>query len=170
MRPAPACNPLMKLIFLIFVFFVFGCNHPNDKADKGHRTRYPKDSADYKLIKCNIYIGKDGSLYDKKIKADKSVSGHISSVFFYKYLDKHYDDSIVQILLDSIIDIDSYVCFDSSSYSKDKNRCYYHYDNSDGGFRCILDKADPATFNAVKNKTYDAEDKKYKYKNGDILF
>lgn len=132
-------------------------------------TKYPKDSADYKLVKGNLYIGKDGALYDKKIQVVKSDSSYCYSAFYYKYIDKHYDDSIVQIPLDSIIDINSYVAFDSSSYSKDKYKCYFHYDNSDGGFRSIIDKADPITFTSVKNRNYDAEDKNHKYKRGKIV-
>ncbi len=131
-------------------------------------TKYPKDSADYKLVKGNLYIGKDGAFYDQKTEVYQD-SCYCYSVFYYKYIDKQYDDSIVQIPLNSIIDINSYVSFDSSSYSKDKYKCYYYFDNSDGGFRSIIDKADPATFVAVKNNKYDAEDKNHKYKRGNAI-
>lgn len=160
----------MKLLLFILSVFILGCNKPTDQSDHtACLTKFPGDNNSYKLLKHNLYIGKDGMLYDKKIKIDKSDPSYCYSVFYYKYIDIHYNDSIVQIPLDSIIDINTYIAFDSSVYSRDKYHCYYFYNNSDGGFRFIIDNADPATFAVVKNTEFDAEDKNHKYKCGEIV-
>lgn len=193
---------IISTSFLIAFSF---CGRQSDETlkDKDNQnsclTKYPKDSADYKFIKCNFYIGKDGELYKKKIEIDKFDPPYCNSVFFDKYFHKHYDDSIVDIPLSSIIDINSYTCFDSSSYSKDKSKCFYYYDNSDGGFINIIDTADvktfqplsyswwakdknfvyyrggivigadPISFKLINDKTTEALDKNHKYRDGEII-
>jgi hypothetical protein len=147
--------------------FLIACNNRQDKKEVEYcLTKYPKDSADYTLIKCSFYKGKDGSIYEKKVEVDKFSPPYCYLVTFDKYVNKYYEDSIVQIPLDSIIDIQSFVCFDSSAYSKDKAKCYYYYDNSDGGFRQIIPDADIKTFQSLKYHWW-AADKDYVYYRGD---
>jgi hypothetical protein len=157
---------LFYISFLLSLFLI-ACNSHQDKKEVEYcLTKYPKDSADYTLIKGSFYKGKDGSIYEKKIEVDKFTPPYCYLVTFDKYINKFYEDSVVQIPLDSIIDIRSFVCFDSSSYSKDKARCYYYYDNSDGGFRQTIPDADIPTFKSLKYHWW-AADKDYVYYRGD---
>ncbi len=119
-------------------------------------------------MKCNFYIGKDGALYKKKIRVDKYSPPYCDEVFFDKFIQKDSGDTIIQIPLDSVIDIDSYVCFDSSCYSKDKNKCYYYFDDSDGGFLSVIDTADVATFKKLRAYNW-AIDKNFVYYYGNII-
>jgi hypothetical protein len=111
----------------------------------------PNDSADYKHIKYDFYLSKSGQLCERKIEADgrDTVCNCNFTAFYDSMFVARYEDGGVKKFykpLNLFVDINSYVQLDSTNYSKDKNRVFYYYDNSEGGYRVIVDKADPKTF------------------------
>lgn len=171
----------MKVSYIILLSLMItilsSCNnHKTSTANKNiskEKTyaKEPKDSADFKHIKYNFYKGKDGQLYERKLVFAGDNRDTICNCDFMVIYDNKIlidlNDATIQSTLDSIIDINSFIEIDSSNYSKDKNRVYYFYHNSDGGNRVVVYNADTKTFKIVKYRKWDAEDKKNKYLNGD---
>ncbi len=69
---------------------------------------------------------------------------------FEVYYDSNFSiftgDTTIRKPLSSLVDVSSFNQLDSTEYSKDKNRVYYFYDNSDGGNRNVVLGADPKSF------------------------
>jgi hypothetical protein len=70
-----------------------------------------------------------------------------------------HGDERTPLPLGRIVDVATYQEFDHSLFSKDKNRVYYSYYTSAGGFRVIVNGANPATFRASPDLSYGFDDK-----------
>jgi len=109
--------------------------------------REPNDSASYKHLKYNFYLSVSGQLCEKKLVSAKNTDCNCLFEVYYDSLFKVYaDDTLIEIPLNKIVDITSFVEIDSTEFSKDKDNVYHFYSNSDGGNRTIVKKADPSTF------------------------
>jgi hypothetical protein len=64
------------------------------------------------------------------------------------------DSVLIELPLSTTIDLATYQEVGNSMFSKDKNRVYYFYANSGGGFRIIVNGADPTTFRASPDYQY----------------
>jgi hypothetical protein len=107
----------------------------------------PNDSADYKHIKYGFYLSKTGQLCERKVAAAKGTNCNCLFQVYYDSTFKIYTgDTIIEKSLSNLVDINSFVWLDSSNYSKDKSKVFYFHNNSDGGIRFVVDKADPKTF------------------------
>jgi len=61
---------------------------------------------------------------------------------------------MVELPLATTLDPATYEELENSMFSKDKNRVYCSYANSGGGFRCVVNGADPTTFRASPDYQY----------------
>ncbi|HEX7846931.1 MAG TPA: DKNYY domain-containing protein [Chitinophagaceae bacterium] len=141
----------MKLVFISVILLVFGSCLSPSKKNRGVVSllyaKEPIDSADYKHLKNDFYIGKDSDLYERKLALARDSNCNCQfEVFYDKFIFVHKNDSIIKTPLGSIIDINSFTIIDSTEFAKDKNRVYYFHGNSDGGNRVIVVGADPASF------------------------
>ncbi len=170
----------MKTYFLTIYILLFSlflsCNNLNEKDKavvkqniKIVYAKEPNDSADYKLLKNNFYLHKNGQLCERKLAfaRDKSCNCNFE-VYYDSTLTIYLNDSTFERPLNTILDIKSFTCFNSSEYSKDKNRVYYFYGNSDGGNRVIVHKADPLSFKSLCEYRWGI-DKNYVFYKGDII-
>lgn len=168
-----SCNCLylryMKPVAILFsIFLLYACNAGKNNSEHYCRTHEPADSADYKHSKCGFYTGKNGKLYERKVQVDKSDSNYCYAAFYDEYMTFYAGDNFYPKELDSVIDLETYTCIDSSCYAKDKNNCYYYYDNSDGGFRFVVTDADPATFRKLKGYHWAADSKRVYYRGNPV--
>lgn len=117
------------------------------KAQDEVYAKEPGDSSSYKHIKYDFYLSKTGQLCERKLVSAKGTGCNCLFEVYYDSIFKIYtDDTIIEKALNTIVDINSLVWVDSTGFSKDKNKVFYFHDNSDGGARFVVDKADPATF------------------------
>jgi hypothetical protein len=117
------------------------------KADNHVYEREPNDSADYKHIKYRFYLSKTGQLCEKKFDFAKNTNCNCLYQAYYDSIVKIYTgDTMIEKPLNTIVDINSLVQIDSTQFSKDRNKVFYFYENSDGGIREVIDEADPTTF------------------------
>ena len=75
---------------------------------------------------------------------------------------------VIKKPLNTIVDIKSFVWLDSTQYSKDKNKVFYFFGNSDGGSRSIVDNADPFTFKRLCEYRWGV-DKNHVFYQGNIV-
>lgn len=147
----------MKTLFLItfLLFFAIFSSCSNQKIKNTQPTnanieadvKEPKDSSNYNHIKFDFYLSKTGQLCERKLAYAKGTNCNCLFEAYYDSTFKIYtEDSIIEKPLSTIIEINSFVLVDSTEFSKDVNKVYYFYSNSDGGSRGIVTKADPATF------------------------
>lgn len=111
--------------------------------------REPCDSASYRHIKYDFFRSSTGQLCERKLMlaSDRDSSCKCEFIVYYDTAFRIYrHDSLYEVPLGLIIDLDSYEVLGSSNYSKDNNRVYYFHANSDGGIRTIIEGADPKTF------------------------
>lgn len=147
-------NTFPSTIIVIFFTAFFSCNSLSKtekviaKPDKAFVfAKEPNDSADYKLLKYNFYLGKEGQLCERKLTMTRDSSCNCEfEVYYDSTFSIYINDTTLEKPLKTIVDINSFVWLDSTEYSKDKNKVFYFYHNSDGGHRAIVDKADPLTF------------------------
>jgi len=129
----------------------------------------PNDSADYKHIKYDFYLSKTGQLCERKLAAAKGSNCNCLYEVYYDSTFKIYTgDTIIEKPLNNLVDINSFVWLDSSGYSKDESKVFYFYNNSDGGIRFVVDKADPKTFKRLC-EYYWGIDNKHVFYRGNIL-
>jgi DKNYY family len=159
---------MKQVIFLIFL--IFGACESKKTSSIGCKDKKsicnPLDSADYTHIISNIYRGRNGSLYEKKLS--DTYHDEQNCCQFTARFDSTLGYEEERQSLDKIIDINSFVDIDSSSYSKDKGHVYGYSNNSNGGFRYIVEEADPLTFRRLADYRW-AKDKNFVYCNGMVL-
>lgn len=151
------------------------CNNSNTAKVTAKSTtvfvdvKEPNDSADYKLLKYNFYLNKEGQLFERKLAMARDSSCNCEFEVYYDSTFSIYtDDTTLKMPLNKIVDINSFVWVDSTEYSKDKNKVFYFHGNSDGGNRVIVDKADPLTFRRLCEYRWGI-DKNYVFYKGDIV-
>lgn len=115
------------------------------------------DNARFQRVKYNFYRDKTGQLFEQKhyVEGEGAVFGtrYDSTAVLIK------DSDRVEVPLAAIVDLATYQELGSSLFSKDKNRVYYFYCTSGGGFRVIVNGANPATFRASPDYQYGFDDK-----------
>lgn len=138
----------ISLTFLAALCACTGTDKPAIKSNTAYvYAKEPNDSASYKHLKYDFYLSKDGQLCERKLASAGNTDCHCNFEVYYDSTYSIYtDDTIIEKALNTIVDINSFVWIDSTAFSKDKNNVYYFHDNSDGGNRVIVNKADPATF------------------------
>jgi hypothetical protein len=131
--------------------------------------REPNDSSEYKLLKYRFYLSKGGRLCERKLAFAKGTDCNcLFKVYYDSVFLIHSNDTVQATQLDKIVDINSFVWLDSTEYSKDKNKVFYFHNNSDGGNRVIVDKADPLTFKRLCEYRWGI-DKNYVFYKSDIV-
>jgi hypothetical protein len=147
MRTFPAT--ITTVIILTFL----SCH--NQQAEKRNKkrdfsevyAREPNDSADYKHIKYDFYLSKTGQLCERKLAMARDSSCNCEfEVYYDSTISFFIGDTTIHKPLSSIVDINTFVWLDSTEYSKDKDRVYYFFGNSDGGNRSVVEGADSRTF------------------------
>jgi len=169
-------NNIPAALSLTFLMAVYACSSPTgtdpviNKIDAAIvYAKEPNDSASYKHLKYDFYVGKDGQLYERKRVLARDTACHCEFELYYDSTFPIYNgDTPIHKPLQSIVDIDSFVWLDSTEYSKDKNNVYYFFGNSDGGTRVIVDKADPATFKRLGEYRWGI-DKNHVFYQGEML-
>jgi hypothetical protein len=161
---------------MVFGAVFYSCN--NDKKSKQDEVnkivtevyaKEPNDSSSYTHLKYDFYISKTGKLCERKLASAKGTNCNCLFEVYYDSTYKVYiDDTIIERPLDEIVDIDSFEWIDSSDYSKDKNKVFYFYSNSDGGIRFVIDMADPKSFRRLCEYRWGIDDN-YVFYRGDIL-
>jgi hypothetical protein len=147
----------MKILFVItitlFAATLSSCSNPKteqaqtSKAEGYVYEREPDDSADYKHIKYDFYLSKSGQLCERKFAFAKNTNCNCLYKAYYDSIFKMYTgDTIIEKPLNTIVDINSLVQIDSTQFSKDRNNVFYFHEDSDGGIRQVIVKADPTTF------------------------
>ena len=115
------------------------------------------DRTRFQRVKYNFYRGKAGQLFEQK----QSVEGEGESFSTW------YDSTVVlkkasgqvELPLATTIDLATYQELGNSMFAKDKNRVYYYYSTCGGGFRVIVNGANPATFRASPDYQYGFDNK-----------
>ena len=117
-----------------------------------HRIRIDSlnKSREWKELKCGLYKSKNGLL------GFKTKEGTEQGIFIDRYISKLLSGAP----LHKIIDTSSFK-FLGSSFYKDKNNIYTHYDRADGGSFYIVNEADVNSFK-ILGDCY-AKDKNYIY-------
>ena len=108
-------------------------------------------------VKDDFYRDKAGQLFEQKryfMETNPELLIRYDST-----LTLHKAVGSVELPLATTIDLSTYQSLGNSMFSKDKNRVYYFYGNSDGGFRCIVNGANPATFHSSPDYQYGFDDK-----------
>ena len=137
----------LSTIIILFVALLLSCKNNRDdkpiplKKQPFVFAREPDDSADYKHLKYDFYLSRNGQLCERKLAMARDSSCNCDFVVFY---DSAF--SVSKTPLNAMVDIDSFVSLDSCDFSKDKNTVFYFHANSGGGNRLIVHKADPASF------------------------
>ena len=166
---------LSVTITILFFATLSSCNNKRTEKAKISEVKQetyakePNDSADYKHIKYDFYLNKTGQLCERKLAAAKGTNCNCLFEVYYDSTFKIYtDDTIIEKPLKNLVDINSFVWLDSTDYSKDKSKVFYFYNNSDGGIRFVIDKADPKTIKRLCEYRWGI-DNKYVFYRGDIL-
>ena len=119
---------LQSTISLIFCTALFACTNSNvSNNSKAKRltpkvyAKEPNDSADYKFIKCDFYLSKDGHLCERKIAIARDTTCNCDFVVYYDSTFSIYKgNETIEKPLNSIIDINSFVSLDSTEPKFDK--------------------------------------------------
>jgi len=137
------------LLFLLFIFFT-SCNIKEEKNIETERTEritnYKKaidsinKSLNWKEIKPKLWKSKNGD-FGIKTRAGTDVG-----VFIDKYISQFPDGQSLK----KVIDLETFTYLGSSFY-KDKNHIYTHYEMADGGNFWIVEEADVNTFEILGN-------------------
>jgi len=154
----------MKYIFLIlsvFTVVMISCKKqmPQNavQTERNERIKKIKENVDklnkekeWKLIKDNLYISKNGDLGFKTMEATEE------GIFIDRYLTHVFVDDFV--LMNNVIDSKTFE-FLGSSFYKDKNHIYSHFVMADGGTFSVVEDADINTFQVIgdcyaKDKNY----------------
>lgn len=98
--------------------------------------------AGYTHIRYSFYKDSTGRLYERKSTFDGKNEG----TRFDPYIRVWSKDSNWYAELGSILDTSTYEHVYGCDFSKDKNHVYFFFGMSDGGFRRIVEGADPKTF------------------------
>jgi cell division protein FtsI/penicillin-binding protein 2 len=147
----------MKILFIIttllFAATLLSCSNPKTEqaqtsiAENYVYAKEPNDSSDYKHIKYDFYLSKTGQLCERKLAGAKGTNCNCLFQVYYDSTFKIYTGyTIIEHPLNTIVDINSFVWVDSTQFSKDKDKVFYFNENSDGGIREVIVKADPTTF------------------------
>lgn len=157
----------MKFISVFFgIFLLFNaCNSSHKQGIE--RTAVsdtfdyslPADFAQYKKIKYNFYRSKWGRLVELKFAFQEKAP---FKAFFDSTESVTCADSTCEVLLDDLLDIETFQNLESTDFSKDEKHVYYFYSNSGGGFRNVIDSADPASFKPLADYRWGI-DKNYVY-------
>lgn len=157
--------------FILVMLSACQSHHTKERKEKPNAlpevyAREPDDSADYKHIKYNFYSSRTGQLCERKLAMARDGACNCQfEVYYDSTLNIYTNDTVVQKLLGSIVDIGSFVWLDSAEYAKDKNRVYYFFGNSDGGNRAIVEDADPKTFGRLCEYRWGVDKNAVFYKN-----
>jgi hypothetical protein len=111
------------------------------------------DSIHFQHVKYNFYRNKAGRLFEQKRYLARGEDAELGT-WYDSTVVQRKDSVLFELPLSTIIDLATYQELGSSMFSKDKNRVYYFYANSGGGFRIIVNGADPATFRVSPNYQY----------------
>jgi hypothetical protein len=125
------------------------------------------DSANYTHIKNSFYQGKDGELYEKQYSPSMGDSC-CGSRAFYENRFEHSSVSERKHLKD-VIDVETYAQLAPCQYDKDKKHVYWYVDNSDGGFRRIVEGADAPTFECIDSAFWWGVDKQHVFYRGSLV-
>lgn len=148
----------LTLIILLLLVEYTGCREPSTtlaaptkKSTVPVGVIYEFDSTQYVRHRSGFYISKAKDIFQiNRVAYDDSAgnwSEHYwldSLIFYGKYPNKKP--------LKSIIDLETFVADRVSRFDKDKRHVYYTRASSDGVYRFIVDKADPATFKSIGEK------------------
>lgn len=134
-------------IIAICAIVMLACN-PSQKPEKAAQSDsdkilYAENHAQFSHVKYNFYRSKWGRLVEIKLSYREN---HIYKAFYDSFLFVTQGDSSYEALLDDFLDIETFHDLESTDFSKDKKHVYYFYSNSGGGFRHVIDGADPASF------------------------
>lgn len=145
------------------------CNDTTKTDKKITYAKEPNDSADYKLLKNNFYLHRNGQLCERKLALARDNSCNCEfEVYYDSTITIYSNETTLEKTLNNIIDIKSFIQFDSSQYSKDKDRVYYFHGNSDGGNRIIIEKANSLSFKPLCEYRWGV-DKNYVFYKGEIV-
>jgi len=111
------------------------------------------DSTYFQHVKHTFYRNKAGSLFEQKRYLAQEEGAKLD-IWYDGTVIQRKDSVLFELPLSTIIDLATYQELGNSLFSKDKNRVYYFYANSGGGFRIIVNGADPATFRASPDYQY----------------
>jgi hypothetical protein len=153
----------MRMLSLasLCLLLLAGCGETQPPASRpvvASRALVP-DSSRFQHVKYDFYCDKAGRLFEQKWyltgrEADAKLHPRYDSTLL---VNKASDRT--ELPLASIIDLATYQNVGNSMFSKDKNRVYYFYSTSGGGFRVIVNGANPATFRASPDYQYGFDDK-----------
>jgi hypothetical protein len=111
------------------------------------------DSSYFQHVKHNFYRNKKGRLLERRQRFTREAQEK-PDIWYDSTVVQQQAGGMVELPLSSTIDLATYEELENSMFSKDKNRVYYFYANSGGGFRCLVNGADPATFRASPDYQY----------------
>ncbi|TDL99524.1 MAG: hypothetical protein C4K58_06405 [Flavobacteriaceae bacterium] len=171
-----------NLFFLCLVTFFSCSDKPKDiKKENAISTakeskkpllysKEPNDSADYKHLKYQFYKSKSGKLCERKIalaRNQEKCNCEFIVIYDSNYIDYNFNPE-KSIDLNDVVEINTYVEFDKSEYSKDNKNVYCFQGNSDGGSRQIVEGADSKTFELLHDYAW-GRDKNNVYYRGSKL-
>lgn len=111
----------------------------------------------FQHVKHAFYRDKAGQLFEQRQHFTESSAG--PDIWYDSMVVQQKASGAVELPLATTIDLATYEELENSLFSKDKNRVYYSYANSGGGFRCLVNSANPATFRASPDYQYGFDDK-----------
>jgi hypothetical protein len=114
-------------------------------------TIYEFDTTKYFRHKSGFYLSRTGDIFQFNRVAYDDSTGFWSDHYWLDSL-MFYGEYPNKKPFKRIIDLESFVSDTSSRFEKDKKNVYYARATSDGVYRFIVDKADPATFQSIGDK------------------
>lgn len=151
----------MKALLLVsfclgLLAFTTGCteaptSRPVAASHLSARARHPLQH-----LKSTFYRNDAGALFEQKHAV--AEEGARLETWYDSTVVVHKASGPAEVLLSEVIDLPSYQALGNSSFSKDKNHVYYFYATSGGGFRTIVNGADPATFRPSPDYQYGFDD------------
>lgn len=172
----------MKRRYLSFVWLLWiSCASKSDPAQKTIvGTEVPKRALkpspcppcnsvnpDYVLLKKHFYKDKMGEVYEVKYEDNPFDSCCPMRMVLDERFGVSTDD--VRKTLKEVIDFQTYETLEPSIYAKDKKWVYVFRDNSNGGFRTILEGANPATFRNIDSTFFWGMDQQHVFYRGTLI-
>jgi len=135
------------------VLLLAGCAEtPASRPVAASRGAKP-DSTRFQHVKYTFYRDKAGRLFEQRQHFTRETSTG-PDMWYDSTVVQQQAGGMVELPLATTLDLATYEELENSMFSKDKNRVYYSYANSGGGFRSIVNGADPATFRASPDYQY----------------
>lgn len=169
----------MKLRYAGFLGFLgMSCVSPQEPnppiVGKPDRAKKPSpcppcDSLNprYTPFQENFYKDSKGEVYELKQEYNPSDS----CCPLHRIFDERFGISTDRVRkpLKEVLDFPTYVALKPSIYSKDKNRVYVFRDNSNGGFRYIVEGANPKTFLNLDSTFFWGMDHQHVFYQGELI-